>query len=199
MKKFPTVVPVGLFTLLLGVAAVTYAAEQPVLQEGERWIFKASTKDAISSGGSLLDGTYEVVYRKGEIEVTQDGALIIGNAAEELKRMILPDERGYLKFPITVGNQWTGRHFHDRRSGWRSMNYAVSGIEDLAVGGSTLRAFKIEGRGSVSVPSGTYEQKRAFSYSPDAKSVVKFFYDSAVGSVGAKVDIELVKFSASGK
>ena len=79
------------------------------------------------------------------------------------------------------------------------MNYTVTGIEDFAVGGSTLRAFKIEGRGSVSVPSGTYEQKRAFSYSPDAKSVVKFFYDSAVGSVGAKVDIELVKFSASGK
>jgi len=187
----------GLFLATLSSSALANEpGDQPVLSGGDLWEFRTNTRNSLSSTTNRLDGEYTVTYRGGNIEVTQDDTAIGGNAAEELQRMILPDERQYLKFPLAVGNKWTGKYYHDRRSGWRSMDYAVTGIEDIAIDGKILHTFKIEGKGTVSVPSGSYDQTRTIWYSLETKSAVKFLYDSAVGSVGAKVEIELVKYMA---
>lgn len=185
-----------LFGVLTVVVAANDSMNQPVPNDGDCWIFKGTTRDSISSSSDRFDGTYEVCYRGGELQM---GNAVGGNTARELKRMIIPDEREYLKFPLTVGSKWTGKYFLDVRSGWPSMTYIVAGIEEVAVGGGSFRAYKIEGDGTVSVLSGTYRQKRLIWYSPDAKSVVKFFYDSAIGSVGAKVEIELQGFIPAAK
>ena len=141
-------------------------------------------------------GLYEVVYRAGKLEVFEvtdsEKTPIAGNAAEELKRMIIPDEREYLKFPLAVGNKWTATHRLLLRSRWLnpSMNYAVTSVGN--------GRYMIEGSGRVG-SSHPVSQTRVFTYSPGDKAIARFFYDSAVGEKGAKVTIELVKFTPGGK
>lgn len=72
------------------------------------------------------------------------------------------------------------------------MEYEVKGTEQANIAGKALLVYKIEGKGGTVVP-----QERVFYYSPDLKCIVKFHYDSAVGQRGAKVDIELTKYSSS--
>ena len=58
----------------------------------------------------------------------------------------------------------------------------------------SFQTLKIKGSNN----SGPVPREWEFFYSSDCKCIVKFFYDSAVGGVGRKVEIELVKFSPSG-
>ena len=197
MIKNGTMASLLMFTwFCLGGPSTVAAADRPILQEGDRWEFKASTRESISNTTDRLNGLYEVVFRGGQIEVFEvtgtEKIPIGGNAADELKRMILPDEREYLKFPLAVGNKWTGTHTQGsgRWRSIRSMNYAVTS----EAGGR----YKIEGSGGAG-SSHPVSQTRVFIYSPSEKAIVKFFYDSAVGQQGGKIDIELVKLTAGGK
>src|SRR3990170_1412661 len=130
MIKNGTMVSLLMLTwVCLGGPSTVAAADRPILQEGDRWEFKASTRESISNTTDRLNGLYEVVFRGGQIEVFEvtgtEKIPIGGNAADELKRMILPDEREYLKFPLAVGNKWTGTHTQGsgRWRSIRSMNY----------------------------------------------------------------------------
>jgi hypothetical protein len=199
MKKISTIV---LFVFMLtwvyfGLTAGSEAADRPVLQEGDRWEFKASTKEPIVKSSATLNGLYELVYHGGQLEVFEvtgsEKTPIGGDGADELKRMILPDEREYLKFPLAAGNKWTGTHTQRGGGGMtrRSMTYTVTGID----GGR----YKIEGSALVPGPSQSVPQERNFFYSPSDKAIVKYYFDTWVGGPSAKIDIEIIKFTPSAK
>ena len=200
MKKNSRIAFVVMFTcFFLGLAASSKAVDRPILQEGERWEFKAITKDSLASSPETLNGVYEVVYHGGRLDVFEiagnEKKPISGTGAEELKRMILPDEREYIKFPLASGNKWTGTHTQlsgKKVSSTRSMTYTVTGDD-----GSR---YKVSGSGTAPTPSGSMiSQERSFLYSPGEKAIVKFYFDSWIGGTGGKIDIELVKFIPVGR
>ena len=200
MKKVLRIASVFIFTwFYLGLAVSSQAADRPVLQEGERWEFKASTRDSIGSSAETLNGVYEVVFRGGRLEVFEmtgnEKRPFTGTGAEELKRMILPDEREYLKFPLAVGNKWTGTHTQlsgTKVSSTRSMTYIITADD----GGR----YKVSGSGTAPGPKGSViSQERVFYYSPGEKAIVKFNFDSYIGGTGGKIDIDLLKFFSAGK
>lgn len=184
------------FVFVLPIMA-NETVQAPRLTEG-RWEFRVNTRDSTSISTEILGGLYVVVYRGGKLEVFQDGAAVNERASEELRRMFLPDERGYLKFPFALGDKWTAEYLHyspGRPGRPRSMTYSVAGIEEIKAAGGNFKTYRIEGEG---VTSFGYHQKRTIWFSPEAKCIVKFRYDSAVGGAGGKTEIELIKFSPTG-
>jgi len=181
------------------VAPDSEAVDQPVLQENDRWEFKGSTTSAFANSNTVPNGDYEVVYRGGQLEVFQlsggEKIPIGGDLLDELKRMIRPDDREYLKFPLAVGNKWTATHSQTSPGAQfksaRSMEYAVLGAND--------GRFEIKGSGTATTRGPSMPQIRTYTYSPRDKAIVKYFYDSAVGEKFAKFDIELVKFTPGAK
>lgn len=77
----------------------------------------------------------------------------------------IPDERGYLKFPLTVGSSWSHR-YSNRAGRWRDLNLNVAAWEKVQTPKGKFDAFKIEadleGRDS----------SRVYYYSPKVKAIV---------------------------
>jgi len=175
--------------VMTGALANDGASDFPELKEGDNWKFRAESKDSISSSSDrLVDGLYKVVYRQGQCEAYEGEIAFGGNAAAELCRMILPDERKYLKFPLAVDNKWVGTHTQNtgRRSSTRSMEYTVTGFNE--------GAFQIQGDSVIMGGGGSITQKRIISYDPKKKAITNYFYDSSVDQRGVKLKIELVEF-----
>jgi len=124
--------------------------------------------------------------------------------SNELKRMIAfgQDEREYLKFPLAVGLKWTVNYLHrspGRTPRRRYIDFKITGLEEITTSAGTFRAYRIEGSATFVLSSRTVHQQRIIHYSPDTKSIVSFYYDSAIGEPGAKVEIKLKKFTPKGK
>jgi len=206
MNKVGTIAFVLTFTwFCLGIASGGESIDRPVSQEGERWEFKANTKDMLTSTTDILDGKYEVVFLHGQLEVFQivDGQKVGASlgVAEKLKRLIAigQDDLQLLIFPLSVGKKWTANYQHTspgaRRSQLRSATFQVEKLEQIKVDAGTFQAVRIKGTG------GNYGVTREWNYhySPDTKSIVKFFYDSGIGTKSGKTEIELMKYHPSGR
>ena len=61
-----------------------------------------------------------------------------------------------------------------------------------------FEAFKIKGRGQTYGSQSGVFREWAFYYAPVTKSIVKYYYDSGVGTESGKTDIELTKFAPAG-
>ena len=194
-----------IIVLTLTLTGIIYGDEDikmPVAIEGERWEFKASTKQSSSSTTDRLNGNYEVLYLKGQLAAYElvDGQKVgVGSQSKELlERMIAfgQDEQQYLKFPIAVGNKWTAnypvRSPGTRETRRRSAEFKVEEKAQTKTPAGNFQTVRIKG----SNYGGAYPQQWDYFYSPDCKCIVKFYYDSAVGGVGGKVDVELTKFNS---
>lgn len=187
-----------------------YAAEifeMPAPKEGDRWEFKASTKEGITSTTDVLNGSYEVVFMQGRLEVFQIAAgqktAVSVGVAEDLKRMIASgqDDLQFLNFPLSVGKKWNAAYRHTqagaRRPQRRSATFQVEKLEQLKIDAGAFQALRIKGTGQTS--GGGVTREWDYFYSPDTKGIVKFYYDSGVGTKSGKIEIELTKFSSSGQ
>lgn len=96
-----------LLSVLLVGASPAFAADTPQLQEGDRWEFKATYKEGITSTSDILDGNYEIVFQQGRLEVfyISEGQKIQASAgnAESLKRLIPfnQDDLRFMDFPLS--------------------------------------------------------------------------------------------------
>lgn len=180
------------------------ALQTPAPKDGDRWEFKAETKSSSSSTTDRLNGNYEMTSMKGQLEVFQivDGqkSAVGPNSTEFLKRMLgfAQDDQQYLKFPLAAGNKWRAEYSVQspgtRRAQRRSAEFRAEDKSQIKTLAGNFEALKIKGTNAA----GPVPQEWEYFYNADCKCIVKFFYDSAVGGVGSKVEIELVKFSPSG-
>lgn len=190
--------------MVLKLTSSLYAAEAiqlPVAKDGDRWEFKAETKISSSSTTDRLNGNYEVTSVKGQLEVFQivDGqkSAVGPSSTEFLKRMLgfAQDEQQYLKFPLAAGNKWRAEYSVQspgtRRSQRRSAEFKVEDKSQIKTVAGNFEALKIKGNNAA----GPVPQEWEYFYTADCKCIVKFFYDSAVGGVGGKVESEFMKFN----
>ena len=211
MKKIAlTLIAHVLFIL---AASNSFGQEQvptPTFQDGDSWQFKAREWDYVASTSVRLNGVYELQYSQSRVR-----AFLVDNSgqkAEELRRggrefTILTAMLGrgdtklwqVLQFPLFVGKKWD----YEYRVGTlgagpstytRSAEIRVTGIEEITTPGGKFRAFKIEKEDW----SGRSRWATTCFYSPDAKSIVKFFYDTSVGGGDqGKTETELIKFGSA--
>ena len=94
MIKNGTMVSLLMLTwVCLGGPSTVAAADRPILREGDRWEFKASTRESVSNTTDRLNGLYEVVFRGGQIEVFEvTGKNPLLEIALELERIALEDD-----------------------------------------------------------------------------------------------------------
>lgn len=174
--------------------------------ETKYWRFRAKTFDAIASSSDQLNGEYEVTAAPdGKLLQSLLGGeqkLPVGeSSAAELKRMFRAgqDEREYLRFPLE--GKWSKTYSYSipgvAKMLRKTVEYKVVGEEEVTTPAGTFRTIKIEGDARVPTPSGAVDQKWVYYFAQDIGVIVKFNYDSAVGEKGAKIDIELLKFSVS--
>ena len=111
------------------------------------------------------------------------------------------DDLQFLNFPLSVGKKWTLSYRHTqagaRKPQQRSATFQVEQMEQVKIAAGTFQALRIKGTGQTS--GGGVTREWDYLYSPDTKSIVKFYYDSGVGTKSGKTDIELIKFSSSGR
>lgn len=199
-------ITVGFILSVLGVfhgfAVGNEQVSQPALQEGDRWTFRATKKEGITSTSGALVGDYEIVFSGGHLEVFE----VVGEKkmpatagnAEQLRRLIPlhQDDLQFLNFPLTVGKKWpvTYRHTPEgaTKSQLRSAEFMVENAEQTQTEAGEFRTLRIKGTGKTH--GGSLMREWDYFYSPDSKSIVKFHYDSGVGTQSGKTDIELVSF-----
>jgi hypothetical protein len=196
--------------LLWAINVSSYGAEKiemSAANEGDRWEFKANTKEMLTSTTDILNGNYEVVFLQGRFEVSQivDGQKVGATAgvSEKLKRMIAvgQDDLQLLNFPLSVSKKWTANYRHvspgARRAQQRQATFQVENTQRIKVDAGEFQAFRI--RGSGQTVDASVAREWGYFYSPDTKSIVKFYYDSGVGVQSGKEEIELTKFHSSGR
>lgn len=190
------------FSLL--IAAIAYGQERgpaPAYQDGDFWVFRGTTKQSISVPSDMLEGDYEVSFSGGKFEVFQfvggERGRVGPRTADRLKSMVTAgsEPTAQLRFPLTVGQKWTATFAYQPPRGQtpssRTLETLVTGIQQVTTPAGTFQVFKIEG--GFAHPSGV-QAAYVYFYSPQARSIVKWNYDSAVGQPGAKLEIELIKF-----
>jgi len=193
---------IPLLGILLGFAIASDPINPPVLQQGDRWEFRAAMKEGITSTTDRIGGTYEVVFQQGRLEVFQitDGNKTVATAgdAEDLKRLIPfnQDDLQLLNFPLFVGKTWTAEYRHTqagaRKPQRRWATLQVEKVEEIKTEAGGFQAIRIKGNGQTY--GGNVKREWDYFYTPDTKSIVKFYYDSGVGTKSGKMDIELLKF-----
>lgn len=190
-----------LITGIIALASQLRAADIPSPKEGDRWEFKAATIGSSSSSSDRLDGNYEVAYVGGKLQAYDlaDGKRgpVGPRSGQQLLRMIAfgQDEEQYLKFPLAIGTKWTANYSvqspGSRRTSHRSADFMVQEQVQTKTAAGNFQTLKLKGLNS----GGQVSQEWTYFYSPDCKCIAKFFYDSAVGGNGGKLEIELTKFT----
>ena len=203
------------FTISLLLCTISFGQEQaaaPAYRDGECWQFKAREWDFITRSSAALDGIYEVCYLSGTLKMFQ----LEGTRRQELevnagyRRALLSmlaiaqdpvvesQYYEYLKFPIAVGANWR-RSYSFKAPGSRfiaSPRVAETRVvtrEEVKTQAGSFLAFRVErdetGEGGV-------RQAYVYYYSPETRSIVKYFFDASVGTGSAKREIELIKAPA---
>jgi hypothetical protein len=185
----------------------TYAQNKinvPSCQNGDRWQFSAAIEGSIANSSNMLGGDYELLYESNSIQVfTMENGSRSSPApeqpAEQLKRMLAcgQDERAYLKFPMAVGMKWD-LHYEEKVPGGRrltgvAMTYEVKEITKEIT--SDVNIAQIIAVGQMQTPERIVSTKAEYRYREDSKCIVEFRYDSAVGEMGAKTTIKMIKYT----
>lgn len=207
MKKATMMVLLFSFVAtFLEFASGNEPVNQPVLQEGDRWEFRVTRKEGITSTSDVVEGDYEVAFLQGRLKVFQiadaQRVEVSIKATEDLKRMIAfgQEELQLLNFPLSIGKKWTAEYSHTQvgkpKPQQRWATFQVEKMEEIKVGGGTFQTLRIRGNGQTY--RGTVTREWDYFYSPETKSIAKFYYDSGVGTKSGKIDIELIKFVPAG-
>lgn len=181
-------------------------AEAPVYKDGGWWEFKAREYDYIGITSGALNGTYKVLISGNKVKTDENavgrGAKILATTVADgtLEKEIWLGGK-FLEFPLLVGKGWSFHYLTTfvggRRTIWVDVQAKVTAIEIMTTPTGTFRTFKIERYDQP--PGGFTFWKTTYFYSPEAKAIVKFFYDSSAGTTtgsGGKTEIELVKFGS---
>ena len=170
-------------------ALKTGRAETPKYKNGELWQFNVAEK---SNTGLALNGVYEVRYLEGGFEVFK----VVGfdkspvdNSKGQVGVLYAMLGRGryfggqYLKFPLVIGGKWGFQHISGGGGGGTARRVNISwnaevtvrSVETVATQAGNFSTLKIarEERNSRG-GSATF----TYYYSPEAKSVIKMFFET---------------------
>jgi len=190
---------------LAAVNAFSQEAPAPVFQEGDFWQFKAVEKQVGSlSTSNPFDGMYEVVYSQGNFktfQMTNNGRQPANRIARGPLLALVGQNPMVkdLKFPFSVGQKWEykfeftmiGAH----KPFLQTVEMSVIGVEQVATPAGNFSTFKLE-KQQTSM-HGLHPWVGTYYYSPDTKSVVKYFFDSSTNGAGTIREGELMKFGTA--
>ena len=173
-------------------------APKPSYRNGDSWQFKAREWDMIGKTSNSIDGTYELSMTDGRLKVF----VLSGDQKDELEPrpntlIALLGLTRNLDFPLSVGKKWNYNYKlrlpGATRERERKVEVTVVGAEQITTAAGTFRVYKLEMYDSADAKD-TFVT--TYWYSPETKSVVKYFFDSSVGAgAGGKREIELTKFN----
>ncbi len=206
MKKLSLSLPMLAIFLLAAFNAFSQEAPVPVFQEGDFWQFKAVEKQVGGlSTSNPFDGTYEVFYSQGNsktFRMTNNGREPATNRVARGLLLALVGQNPVvqdLKFPFSVGQKWEYKFeftmIGARKPFLQTVEISVTGVEQVATSAGTFSAFRLEKEETSR--NGLHPWVGTFYYSPDTKSVVKYFFDSSTNGAGTIREIELIKFGSA--
>jgi hypothetical protein len=205
-----------LFSLVAGVLFIAaikvygQQAEAPVYKDGDCWEFRSSETGFIYSSSDALSGDYGVCHSGGDLKVFEMGKdgqrtlELTSEAGEILKTMLgkgsyLAGGRYALQFPLFVGKKWSFSYNY-RNPGakkplYRNAEVGVITEEKIDTPAGTFRAFQLVYEDSPG-PKGKW--KFTYHYSPETKSIIKYFFDfSEGGAMQGKREVVLVRYRPS--
>ncbi len=149
-------------------------AEAPVYEDGDWWRVRVEFehKGFSRSGGICSENfsEYLVEMEQGNPKVFG----ISGNNKEAINCEIIsrhlfniPDDRGHLKFPLTVGSRWS-QQWTNKEGRYRTWNLNVAAWEKVQTPKGEFDAFKIE------ADLGGFPINLVYYYSPKVKANVLF-------------------------
>lgn len=179
-------------------------APPPVFQEGDTWRIQIDRNNQMVSSTATLEGVVEIKIVQGQarifqIEGNQKTEIPIqsdGSAQTTLRWIGKSEQRQDLKFPLSVGQNWSyeykTRPVGARQDQSRAVEVNVVGIEEVTVPAGTFRAYKLvkADRGNRA-NSGT--STSIYYYSPETRSIVKSRTEAGAGT--GTTESHLVKFS----
>jgi len=205
MKKLTFSSAIVVIFFLVPFSALPQEAPAPVFQEKDFWQFKIVEKQVGGlSTSNPFDGTYEVVYSQGNFKTFQ----MTNNGREPANRVargpllalvgqnpVVKD----LKFPFSVGQKWEYQ-FELTMIGAKmpllqTVEMSVTGVEQVTTPAGNFSAFKLEKQETSR--HGLHPWVGTYYYSPDTKSVVKYFFDSSTNGEGTIREGELIKFGSA--
>ncbi len=174
MKVFSVTTIAALSILLLPVLSYGQQAEAPVYKSGDWWRVKVEYE--LNYGSEQCTEEYSEYLVK--IDQGKPNVYGISKGKEEeidcplLARDLLniPNEREYLKFPLTVKSNWSSRWL-SRRGTYRYPDYKVSAWEKVRTPKGKFDTFKIQ-QFIAGNPRATY------NYSPKIKAIILFKWSS---------------------
>src|SRR5215510_3445805 len=173
-------------------------APAPVYKEGECWVFSSVSKNfqGYLSGDLAMpvNGDHKICFLERKFFELDGGTKSQISTDSVWNNILYMRENLYLKFPLIVG-QKRSEEFETRIRGTnqrqrRTAEINVFGIEQLTSPAGTYQTFKIENNNWC---GGKSCGKWMYFYSPKTKSVVKYNYESTLGST-ATWDVDLIKF-----
>lgn len=170
-------------------------AEAPTYKDGEIWQFKMVETGMAVQTNAAVERNFTVSFSAGRVTVRP--------ASIQIRRMLaIEDEMQYLQFPLFVGKTWRTSYWAGGMVRWMvTMN--VTRVEDVTTPAGTFRAFLIERRdkgfrsgGDAGRGDGRLSGRLSYTYyySPQTRSIVKFYLATGVGGRGGSREIELIKF-----
>jgi hypothetical protein len=191
--------------LLAALNAFSQEVPAPVFQDGDFWQFKAvETNVGGISRSNPFDGMYELLYSQGNLKIFQltDGKRGPADRSARGPLLALLGQGPVIKdlqFPFSVGQKWDYKYefttMGSKRPFLRTVEIRVTGVEQVTTPAGNFSAFKLEKEEMFKL--GEHPWEGAFYYSPETKSVVKYFFDSTQTGAGTKREIELIKFRAT--
>jgi hypothetical protein len=208
-------------TLLIGVVSLYESAtirptfaqtEAPSYQDGELWQFKVDISKYAAAGSfsNMLNGTYEVSFRGGELKTCEFNGSNCIDFVDGLQMLHAMFGKGnwhggqFLNFPIAVGKTWK----HQYRAPFLGLRQAINwtvevsvvGLEKVNTPAGIIEAFRIRNSQLAGTSEGGARNTIDYHYSPATKSIVKLTFAGKTGSgSGGKADLDLLKFGLSEK
>jgi len=147
-------------------------AEAPVYKDGDWWRVRVKFEhlEWYARSGECFEGYLEYLVEMNQGKPKVYGLTGTNKEAIDcplISRQLLniPDERQYLKFPLTVGGSWSHR-FLNFIGKWRYYDFNVAAWKKVQTPKGEFDAFKIEA-GTVGG-----DPNRVYYYSPKVKAIV---------------------------
>jgi hypothetical protein len=185
--------------LVLSAFSVTAQeqAEAPTYKDGETWQFKVVEKGMAIQTAAAVERNFTVSFSSG-------GVTARSRFLDARRMLAIEDDRQYLQFPLFVGKSWWVIYPGSGSDQIRGTT-SVTRLEDVTTVAGTFRTFVIErrdkgfrrggdaGRGDSRV-AGRWSY--TYYYSPQTRSIVRYYLTTGIGGRGDSREIELIKFSS---
>ena len=175
IKKITVSVAVFLFLVSAEILWGSGDVPAPRWEKGDWWQIKVE----VAHSGISRSGLCEELYSDYLVKVGESGSPeVYGGEKKEIvdcsavisQLLDQGDKRGFLKFPLRVGQSWSFQYLRTSPGGksrWVTAEHKVSGQEQVMIGGEKIETLKIE-------RSIEGENTETYWYSPRAKANVLF-------------------------